>query len=57
MAISSADHQIDHSIALTRLLQVEPRHMLVVEFDGEAHQVAFDSWSHDTMLLGLDTAD
>lgn len=57
MAESSANHQTDHSIVLMRLLQVEPHHMVVIEFDTEAHQVAFDSWSHDTMLLDLDPAE
>ncbi len=45
------------SIVLMGLLQMEPHNIIVVEFEGESNQVAFDNWTHDTMLLNLTAGD
>ena len=53
----SAERSDDLLVALMGLLQIEPHNILVVEFAEESNQVAFDNWTHDTMLLNLSDAD
>lgn len=51
------DQHTDCTAVLMRLLNVEPHNILVVEFGSEPHQVAFDSWSHDTMVIDLNATN
>lgn len=51
------DQHTNSTAVLMRLLNVEPHNILVVEFGSEAYQVAFDSWSHDTMLIDLNATN
>jgi hypothetical protein len=53
----SAEHTDSVLVALMGLLQMEPHNILVIEFEEESNQVAFDNWTHDTMLLNLTSAD